>query len=476
MSGIYLTRGKTSMKTDVVIIGAGPAGIFTALEMLRGGSRKKIVLVEKGRAIERRSCPKKQTGRCVQCANCHITTGFSGAGAFSDGKLSLSCEVGGELPELIGRDEAQALIDYTDGIYLEFGADTRVEGVGQKEEVREIRKKAIRAGLKLVDCPIRHLGTEKAQEIYLAIERHLAARGVELRFGTDCLDLIVEGERCAGVTVSDGKSVSEIRAQSVVVAAGRRGAAWLSDLCEKHGVAHRPGTVDIGVRVELRNEIMENINNVLYESKLIGYPNPFKDKVRTFCQNPGGFVSQENYDDDLAVVNGHSYKERKSDNTNLAILCSHRFSEPFNRPIAYAQKVGELTNMLGGGRILVQRLGDILDGKRTWAEELERSNLRPTLADAVAGDVTAAMPYRAMTSILNFIRAVDEVVPGFASSETLLYSPELKFYSNCVKMDAALTTGMPGLYCLGDASGWTRGLMMASVMGVLMGQKLAERL
>ncbi len=218
---------------------------------------------------------------------------------------------------------------------------------------------------------------------------------------------------------------------------------------------------------------MENINNVLYESKLIGYPNPFKDKVRTFCQNPGGFVSQENYDDDLAVVNGHSYKELKSDNTNLAILCSHRFCEPFNRPIAYAQKIGELTNMLGGGHIVVQRLGDILDGKRTWPEELERSNLRPTLRDAVAGDITAAMPYRAMTSILHFIRAVDEVVPGFASSETLLYSPELKFYSNCVKLDTELTTGLPDLYCLGDASGWTRGLMMASAMGVLLGRRLA---
>ncbi len=192
------------MQTDVVIIGAGPAGIFTALEMLRKGSNKRIVLVEKGRAIEKRSCPKKKTGHCVQCPNCHITTGFSGAGAFSDGKLSLSCEVGGELPELIGRDAAQALIDYTDGIYLEFGADTRIEGVGQKEEVKDIRKKAIRAGLKLVDCPIRHLGTEKAQEIYLAIERHLAASGVELLFGVDCLDLIVEEGRCAGVTVSDG--------------------------------------------------------------------------------------------------------------------------------------------------------------------------------------------------------------------------------------------------------------------------------
>ena len=245
--------------------------------------------------------------------------------------------------------------------------------------------------------------------------------------------------------------------------------------CAEHGVAHLPGTVDIGVRVEVRNEVMEQVNNVLYESKLIGYPKPFKNKVRTFCQNPGGFVSQENYDNNLAVVNGHSYKERKSENTNLAILCSHNFSEPFNQPIAYAQKVGVLTNMLGAGHILVQRFGDILDGKRTWSDELSRSNVRPTLPDAVAGDITAAMPYRAMTNIIHFIEAVDLVVPGFAAAETLLYSPELKFYSNRVKMDAQLNTSVAGLHCLGDASGWTRGLMMASAMGVLMGRKLSNQ-
>ena len=246
-------------------------------------------------------------------------------------------------------------------------------------------------------------------------------------------------------------------------------------MCAKYGIDHEPGTVDIGVRVEVRNEVMEKVNKVLYESKLVGYPQPFKNKVRTFCQNPGGFVSQENYDNDLAVVNGHSYKELKSDNTNLAILCSHNFNAPFNQPIAYAQKVGELTNMLGAGHILVQRFGDILDGKRTWPKELSQSNVRPTLPDAEAGDITAAMPYRAMTNIINFIKALDEVVPGFASEETLLYSPELKFYSNRVKMDQDFNTSLKGFHCLGDSSGWTRGLMMASMMGVLMGQRLAEK-
>ncbi len=461
--------------TNYVIVGAGPAGIFTALELIRLGSDKKIVIVEKGAPIEKRSCPKSKTKKCVNCKPyCHITTGFSGAGAFSDGKLSLSSEVGGDLPSLIGDSFAQEMINYTDSIYLEFGADPHVEGLGNTEEVKAIRKRAIQAGLKLVDCPIRHLGTEKAQEIYYSIEKYLIERGVEIMFGVECKNLILEDGICRGIEIASSGEADKIYADRTIVATGRRGADWLEDICAEHNIAHQPGTVDIGVRVEVRNEVLEQVNNVLYESKLIGYPHPFKNKVRTFCQNPGGFVSQENYDNDLAVVNGHSYKELKSNNTNLAILCSHNFPEPFNQPIKYAQKVGELTNMLGAGRILVQRFGDILDGKRTWQKELDQSNVRPTLPDAVAGDITAAMPYRAMTNIINFIQAMDIVVPGFASTETLLYSPELKFYSNRVKMDERLNTNIKGLHCLGDSSGWTRGLMMASVMGVLMGKYIYE--
>lgn len=454
------------MIKDIVIVGAGPAGIFTALELIKNNYEGKITLLEKGVAIEKRACPKVKTKSCVNCKNCHITTGFSGAGAFSDGKLSLSSDVGGDLPELLGHDVVRELITYTDGIYLAFGADKKVEGVSDSDKIKEIRKKAIQANLKLVDCPIRHLGTEKAQEIYLAIERALQSGGVDIIFEANVDDLIVENGECKGAVYTHGGRQEKIFASKVIVATGRRGAGWLDYMCNKHCINHQAGTVDIGVRVEVRNEVMEEVNNILYESKLIGYPKPFKNKVRTFCQNPGGFVSQENYDNALAVVNGHSYKENKSENTNLAILCSHNFQEPFDKPIEYAKKVGELTNMLAGGHILVQRYGDILDGKRSWQDELMRSNVKPTLYDAVAGDITAAMPYRAMISILNFIKEVDTVVPGFASAETLLYSPEIKFYSNKIKMDKELKTSVKNLYCLGDSSGWTRGLMMASVMGV----------
>ncbi|MBR2611798.1 MAG: FAD-binding protein, partial [Clostridia bacterium] len=365
---------------DIVIVGAGPAGIFTALEMVKMGTKRSILIIEKGKAIEKRTCPKYKTGKCMNCKPCHITTGFSGAGAFSDGKLSLCEEVGGDLPSLVGAEFAKQMIDYTDTIYLSFGADTHIEGLGHEEEKKEIRRNAIRAGLKLVDCPIRHLGTEKAQDIYYAIEQHLLNAGVEIRFDTECLDLLIdENEVCYGVVIEENKEKVEVYGDEIIVATGRRGAEWLENLCAEHNIAHQPGTVDIGVRVEVRNEVMERVNQVLYESKLVGYPAPFKNKVRTFCQNPGGFVSQENYDNNLAVVNGHSYKVQKSNNTNLAILVSHNFSTPFNQPISYAQKVGELTNMLASGHILVQRFGDILDGKRTWPKELAQSNVRPTL-------------------------------------------------------------------------------------------------
>lgn len=456
---------------NVLIIGAGPSGIFTALELVRKGGNFNITIIEQGNLVEKRVCPKSKTKECVHCKPyCNITSGFSGAGAFSDGKLSLSHSVGGDFPTLVGEDVAQEFIDYTDTIYLEFGADTHVEGAEQTDAIKEIRKSASIAGLKLVDCPIRHLGTEKAHQLYFDIEQYLLNAGVKILANENCSDIIIENEVCIGAVVNGEK----MYADEIIIATGRKGADWLDEMCRLHGIGREPGVVDIGVRVEVRNEIMEKVNNALYESKLIGYPKPFCNKVRTFCQNPGGFVAQENYDNNLAVVNGHSYKDIKSENTNLAILCSHHFTYPFDDPILYAQKVGELTNMLGDNKILVQRLGDIKSGKRTWQSELSKTNIKPSLTDAVAGDITAAIPYRTMTCILNFIEQMNVVVPGFSSDETLLYAPEIKFYSNRVKMDKNLNTNVKNLHCLGDASGWTRGLMMASVMGVYMARKLLE--
>ncbi len=462
------------MQYDILIIGAGPSGIFTAYELLQKGEKRSILIAEQGFPVEKRHCPKTDTGICAHCEPCHIMAGFSGAGAFSDGKLSLSYEVGGDLPQLVGQDVVEKMIPYTDSIYLSFGAEEHVEGLDQRDRIKDIRRRAIASGLKLVDCPIRHLGTEKAREIYFKLQQYLLEHGVEILFHVSAKDLIVENGECSGAVIQTRQGEITISADRTIVSVGRLGAQWLDDQCRKHGIKHEAGNVDIGVRVEVRNEIMDEVNELLYESKLIGYPLPFKNKVRTFCQNPGGYVVQENYDEGLALVNGHSFKDQKSDNTNLAILCTHHFTVPFDQPIAYAQMVGKMVNMLANGSILVQRYGDILEGKRTWTEELSRSNIVPTLPDAVAGDISAALPYRTLTNILHFIQAMDKVVPGFASPETLLYAPEIKFYSNRVMMNSDFSTNVKNLFCLGDASGWTRGLMMSSTMGVMMARVILQ--
>lgn len=477
-------------KYDLIIIGAGPSGIFLAYELLKLGSNKRILMIEQGKKVEDRFCPIEKTGKCIKCKPlCHITNGFSGAGAFSDGKLSLynpedtEIHVGGNLHEYLGIEKTKKLIDYTDNIYLEFGADPKIEGTEFKDEVKKIKETAAKEDLVLYDVPVRHLGTEKAHELYGKLEKYLLENGIEIRFGTVVADLIVNNNIAKGVKVKPAKYVEdteysdleEIYADTVVIGVGRKGANWLSNMCTKHNIESRAGIVDIGVRYELPDKFMKDINKYMYEAKFIGRPAPYKDKVRTFCQNPSGFVSSEVYDKNITLVNGHSYKDRKSTNTNLALLCSHHFNYPFNQPIEYGRNVAENSNQLGNGNILVQRLGDILNGKRTWELELKENSVVPTLKSAVAGDITYALGYRTMTNILNFIKALDKVIPGFADPDNLLYSPEIKFYSNQVLIDNNFETSVKNLYSIGDGGGLTRGLMMASCSGVYLARVLNDK-
>ncbi|MBQ9267251.1 MAG: FAD-dependent oxidoreductase [Clostridia bacterium] len=468
-------------KYDLIIIGAGPSGIFMAYELIKLGSKKKILMIEQGKKVEERFCPIEKTGKCIKCKPlCHITNGFSGAGAFSDGKLSLYNEedteihVGGNLHEYLGIEATKKLIDYTDQIYLDFGADKKIEGLEYKEEVKKIKDKAKKENITLYDVPIRHLGTEKAHELYAKLEKHLIDNGVEIQFNTVVADLIVTNNVVKGVKTKPSKYVEDdeytqfekIYADTVVIGVGRKGAKWLSDMCARHNIDSRAGIVDIGVRYELPDKFMADINKYMYEAKFIARPAPYYDKVRTFCQNPSGFVSSEVYDKNITLANGHSYKDRKSTNTNLALLCSHKFSYPFHEPIKYGRNVAENSNQLGNGNILVQRFGDILKGKRTWEKELQENSVVPTLKAAVAGDITYALGYRTMTNIIEFIKMLDKVVPGFAHPDNLLYSPEIKFYSNQVVIDNNFETSIKNLYSIGDGGGLTRGLMMASCSGV----------
>ncbi len=462
-------------KYDVIVIGMGPSSIFLAYELIKLKKYKKVLLIEQGKRVENRNCPLEEIGKCIKCKPfCNITSGFSGAGAFSDGKLSLydpednEIHVGGNIQEYLGVEETKKLIDYTDQIYLEFGADKKLEGVDYKTEVGKIKAKAKKEGLDLISIPIRHLGTEKAHELYKKLEDYLEKNNVELMFETEVTDIITKDNEAKGVKIHrlKDKQEQEIYADKVVIAVGRKGANWLVDMCAKHDIKTESGVVDIGVRYELPDEIMKNINRYMYEGKFVGRPGPFGDKVRTFCQNPSGFVSSEVYDNDLNLVNGHSYKEKKSTNTNLAILVSHHFNYPFDKPIEYGRNVAKNLNELGNGNVLVQRLGDIYRGKRTWEEELKNNSVKGTLKSAIAGDITFAIGYRTMTDILEFIRRMDKVVEGFANPDNLLYAPEIKFYSNQVNIDENFETSVKGLYSIGDGGGLTRGLMMASCSGV----------
>ena len=465
----------TNKNVDVLIIGAGPGGIFCAYELIEKRPDLKVMIIEKGRSIEKRECPKRKTGKCMGCKPCSITTGFAGAGAFSDGKLSLSPDVGGTLPDILGYDEATSLIKESDEIYLKFGADKSVYGVDKAEEIREIRRKAINANLKLVECPIRHLGTEEGYKIYKKLQEHLQEKGVELVFNTMVDEIIVEDGICKGVRTSKGETVF---ANEIVSAVGREGADWFHSQCDKIGIETKPGTVDVGVRVEVRDEVMQFLNENLYEAKLIYHTPTFDDKVRTFCTNPSGEVATEYYEGGLAVVNGHAYKSQdyKTDNTNFALLVSKNFTKPFKTPIEYGRKIAELGNMLCDGKILVQTYGDFRRGRRTTDERLARNNLIPTLKDAVPGDLSLVFPHRIMVDLDEMIQALDKVTPGIASEETLLYGVEVKFYSNKVIVNKDFETSVGHLRAIGDGAGITRGLQQASANGLKVARSILEKL
>ena len=450
---------------DVIIIGAGPGGIFCAYELLAKKKDLKVLLLEKGRSIEKRQCPKRLTNQCVGCKPCSITTGFAGAGAFSDGKLSLSPDVGGNLPAILGYDKTQELIRESDNIYLKFGADTKIYGVDKQAEIRETRLKAINANLKLVECPIRHLGTEEGYKIYEKLQYHLEEQGAELIFNTMVEEILVEEGRAVGVRTEKGEI---FYGKEIVSAVGREGADWFREKCEEIGIETTPGTVDIGVRVEVRDEVMQFLNENLYEAKLIYHTPTFDDKVRTFCTNPSGEVATEYYEGGLAVVNGHAYKSKdfKTNNTNFAILVSKNFTKPFKTPIEYGKHIAQLSNMLCGGKILVQTFGDFKRGRRTTEERLARNNLIPTLKDAVPGDLSLVFPHRIMVDIEEMLVALDKITPGIAADETLLYGVEVKFYSNKVIVNQDFETSICGLRAIGDGAGVTRGLQQASANGI----------
>ncbi|WP_287842834.1 NAD(P)/FAD-dependent oxidoreductase [Caldanaerobacter sp.] len=454
---------------DVIIVGGGPAGLFTALELVNKKENLNILLLEKGKDIHKRVCPMNTYGtKCLDCKPCAITSGIGGAGAFSDGKLTLTSEFGGVLDEYMPKSKLNELINYVDSIYVRFGATTEVHGT-DREKIREIEKRAQAADLKLIPAVIKHLGTDKSFEIIKNMRNYLVER-IDIMTDTIVEEIIVKDGQAVGVVTEKGE---EYYGEYIVVAPGREGAKWFKKEADRLGIKTKNNAVDIGVRVEIPAVVMEDITDVVYESKFIYHSKSFDDRVRTFCMNPYGMVVVENHDG-IKTVNGHSYKDIKTENTNFAILVSKEFTEPFNRPIEYGRYIAELANMLGDG-VIIQRLGDLLSGRRSTPKRIKRGLVEPTLKDATPGDLSLVLPYRFLQSIIEMLQALDKVSPGVYSKHTLLYGVEVKFYSSRVELTDKLETQIRNLFAAGDGAGITRGLAQASVSGVVVAREILER-
>ncbi len=470
---------------DVIVVGAGPAGIFTCYELSLKMPHASILLIDKGHDIYRRNCPilEKKIEKCPPAIGrkefagclpaCSITNGFGGAGAYSDGKFNITSEFGGWMTDYLSPSQVVELITYVDKINLSHGATESITDP-LTDKVRDIEKRGYAAGLKLLRARVRHLGTEQNLEILKSIFEYLKDK-VEMCFKTEIEDVI--SEKIDGVHYVKGvqlKTGQEVRSNKVVIVPGRDGSVWLSNILKKRRLKMTNNQVDIGVRLETSDIVMEEINQNLYEGKFI-FNTSVGTQVRTFCSNPSGHVVVENHSG-IMLANGHAYKDPKlgSQNTNFALLVSHKFSDPFDQPNEYAHEVSKLANSLSNGGLIVQKYGDILKGRRSTENRIREGFLEPTLKEAVPGDLGLVLPYNTMKSLIEMTEALDKVSPGLASEHTLFYGVEAKFYSARPKLNDKFETEMSGLYVGGDGAGVTRGLAQASACGVWIARDIVE--
>jgi hypothetical protein len=442
---------------QVAIVGAGPSAIFAALTLSKG-SMKDLVIFEKGKDIHER---KRGRGMELLC-------GWGGAGAFSDGKLTLSPKVGGFLGDFVPQSQLVNLLGKADEIYLSFGAPKEVFGQSS-DKTEALYQEAKLSGLEFIPMEIRHLGTENCVPLLKKI-RNALEKELDIFFNTPVKEVLVENGRVVGVLLENG---TKVNADYVICGPGRVGAQWIKNEVQRLGIPSMPSPVDIGVRVEASGSVLQKLTEIAYEAKFIYYSKTFDDKVRTFCMNPFGEVVTETIDE-IVTVNGHSYANKRTENSNFAILVSNTFTEPFNDPIGYGKYIARLANLLGKG-VIIQRLGDLLDGRRSTADRINRCITQPTLISATPGDLSFVLPYRHLKSIIEMLEALDRITPGIFSMHTLLYGVEVKFYTNRVKISPVLETDIQNLFLIGDGAGITRGLMQASISGILAGNEILKR-
>lgn len=454
------------MDYQVAIVGAGPAGIFAALELLKGGIRD-ILIIEKGPPLEERQCPMKAKEECQRCIPCRILSGWGGAGAFSDGKLTLSPKVGGFLGDIIGEDKLQNLIQEVDRGFVAFGAPEVIYG-NNAGALEELDDRCVRAGMRFIPVPIRPMGTDRCREVLRNLYQHLKTQ-VDVVFNQEVVSLNLKGEM-KELTTKEGNIY---RARYLLLAPGREGNLWLKEQLSLLGVEFHTNPVDVGVRVEVPAQIMEEVTSLTYEMKIIYNAPTFDDQVRTFCMCPHGEVVMENRGG-IFTVNGHSYMDSHSPNTNFALLVKTTFTHPFQSPVAYGEYLARLANLLTG-TVIVQRLGDLKRGRRSTQERIDRGMVKPTLPQAVPGDLSFALPYRYLVDVAEMLEAMDKVIPGVNSRHTLLYGIEVKFYSLRPMITSEMETPIPGLFVAGDGAGISRGLIQAAASGILAARAIARR-
>jgi len=455
---------------DVIIVGSGPAGIFSAIELIRQKKDSRILIIEKGKDIDKRVCPMKiRDISCATCPECALLSGWGGAGAYSDGKLNLSPDIGGHLSRYIDRDFLQSLITYVDKTYVSYGAPDTIYGTN-KDEINRIAKLASDNDLVFIPSMIRHIGTDRCRTVLKNIKNSLSGR-IEMLFGSEAERVIIEKRKASGIKLKDG---TKLYSDFVILAPGREGSRWLEKESKRLRLTLLNNPVDIGLRVELPASVFDPITRTTYEPKLIFHSKKFNDMVRTFCVNPRGEVVKE-YLKGIWTVNGHSYANSTTNNTNFALLVSTFFTEPFDEPILYGRYIAGLANLLGKG-VIIQRLGDLRRGRRSTHDRIAKGNVKPSLKDVTPGDLSFALPYRYLSDILEMIEALDRIAPGVNSEHTLLYGAEVKFYSMLPKLTESLETEIENLFAVGDGAGVSRGLIQASVSGVIAARGIVERL
>ncbi len=449
------------MTYDVAVIGAGPAGLFATYELIEN-AKLRVIVLEKGLPPQQRKCPLREIGRCA-CQVCNITHGIGGAGLFSSGIINLRPDIGGDLHELVGSwSFAERLIEYVDGIFVKFGAPLDRVFEPKDPAFDELRRAFAKVGAQLIPIRQRHIGSDGSIRVIENIYNYLVKEDIVFATSTEVID-IEKGDGVFRIKTNKG----EVEAKAVIIAPGRAGAAWFKELAQRLRITLTPNPLDVGVRVEVPNYVMRPLTSLYMDPKIVMYTKSHDDKVRTFCTNPGGFVVVEKYDGDLVGVNGETYVTRKSPNTNFAVLVSVRLTDPLGDTIEYGRSIASLATKLGDRRPIIQRLGDLEDGRRSTWDRIKRNLVEPTLKYVTPGDISMALPHRILDDILEFLHKLDNVISGLASKYTLIYAPEIKFYSMRANANRLLETNVEGIFVAGDGAGLSRGINVAAATGVI---------